>query len=54
MNSIPKLTNIDRKAFVCYFANQFILCIGVCSVLYKSLSVICDETKEEFTDKVSI
>ena len=47
-----ELKNIDRKAFACYFANQFILCIGVCSVVYKSLSVICDKTKEEFTAKL--
>ena len=34
--------NPYRKSFVCYFANQFVLCIGVCSVLYKSLSAIID------------
>ena len=33
---------------------QFILCIGVCSVSYKSLSAICDKTKEKFTAKVWI
>ena len=50
--NILKLTYIHRKVLVCYFGNQFILCIDVCSVSYKSLSEIRDETKEEFTAKV--
>ena len=49
--SVLKLTDVSRKVFVCCFANQFILRFCICSVLYKSLSVILDETKEEFPAK---
>ena len=47
LRTVLNLIDIDRKTFVCYFANQFIVCIGICSVLYKSLTAIHDETKAE-------